>query len=240
MNPTRQAKALGRRILAAVGLEPVARLLVLESAAKEDGWFQSVRKKQAVDRDGNPLPWVTYPFIDFIEGRLDATQEVFEFGAGNSSLFFAKRVKSVLSVEHHPEWFQQISTSPEYAMSNLEVKMVPVPEGLTHDGYHSLAFTDATNDYVLALKNSGRRFDIVIVDGLFRNSCIENCLESLTSRGVVFLDNTSHHYVEQLQSGLDFMKDAGFRRLDFHGMGPIYSRKSCTSIFYREGNCLGI
>src|SRR5947209_6647895 len=31
------------------------------------GWFESYRRKRSVAADGSPLPWLTYPFIDFIE-----------------------------------------------------------------------------------------------------------------------------------------------------------------------------
>ncbi len=37
----------------------------------DNGWFQSYKNKTSVDKNGNPIPWVTYPFIDFISERLN-------------------------------------------------------------------------------------------------------------------------------------------------------------------------
>jgi len=233
-------KALARKILHFFGLEGISRILFLESDLKENGWFLSVKTKQSVDRDGSPIPWVTYPFIDFIDGRIDKSMDVFEFGAGNSSLYFANKAKSVTSIEHSPEWFEIIQSNKVYDKDNLDIRLVEIPEELSNQGYHKMAFIDNENDYVYSLRQTGKQYDVIVVDGLFRNSCIMHCLDSLTPSGVVFLDNTSKHYRDQLKKGTDFMAKNGFRRLDFSGMGPIYSRKSCTTVFYRDDNCFNI
>ena len=173
-------KGLIRKILYFLGLEGISRLVILDSALKADGWFLSVKKKQAVNKNGKPIPWVTYPFIDFIDGRLNESMDVFEFGAGNSSLYFANRVKSVTSIEHHPDWFKDISTNKEYQLDNLSMHLVEIPEELSKLGYHKMAFTDNENDYVLSLRDSERKYDIVVVDGLFRNTCMKNCISNLS------------------------------------------------------------
>ena len=42
-----------------------------------------------IDKNSNPLPWVTYGFIDFISERLNKSIDVFEYGSGNSTLWYA-------------------------------------------------------------------------------------------------------------------------------------------------------
>ncbi|MBU0711497.1 hypothetical protein KKA87_06195 [bacterium] len=34
------------------------------------GWFQSAEKKMPVNKNGQPIPWYSYPFLSFIEDRL--------------------------------------------------------------------------------------------------------------------------------------------------------------------------
>ena len=63
------------------------------------GWFNSFDSKSPVDDYHNPLPWVTYSFIDFIKERLKKQHTVFEFGSGNSTYFYAKYAGIVVSVE---------------------------------------------------------------------------------------------------------------------------------------------
>lgn len=64
------------------------------------GWFKSRKTGSPVGKDDEPIPWMTYPFIDFIEPRLNKNLIVFEFGSGNSTLFFSKRTGRVVSVDH--------------------------------------------------------------------------------------------------------------------------------------------
>lgn len=73
------------------------------------GWFIAFDEKQAVDANGEPLPWVTYSFIDFIRDRITKKLNIFEYGSGSSTAFYAKRAASVTSVEHDKDWFDLVS-----------------------------------------------------------------------------------------------------------------------------------
>jgi hypothetical protein len=73
------------------------------------GWFKAFDSKAPVDAHNNPIPWVTYSFIDFIKDRLKPEHAVFEFGSGNSTTFYAQRTGIVVSVEHDQEWFEKIT-----------------------------------------------------------------------------------------------------------------------------------
>jgi hypothetical protein len=58
------------------------KLLSLRSYFEEIGWFKSVAIGLPVDRDGNCLPWFTYPAISFLEGKVQSDMNVFEYGKG--------------------------------------------------------------------------------------------------------------------------------------------------------------
>ena len=45
------------------------------------------------------MPWWSFSAIDFMSKQCRADQDVFEFGSGGSTLFFAKRCKTVTAVE---------------------------------------------------------------------------------------------------------------------------------------------
>src|ERR1700722_2721923 len=72
------------------------------------GWFNAFDSKSPVDDYHNPLPWVTYSFIDFIKERLNKKHRVFEFGSGNSTYFYAKLAAKVVSVEHDRSWYNKL------------------------------------------------------------------------------------------------------------------------------------
>ena len=45
------------------------------------------------------VPWFSYAAIDFLDGFLRPGMMVCEYGSGGSTLFFSKRVRSVVSID---------------------------------------------------------------------------------------------------------------------------------------------
>lgn len=116
------------------------------------GHFKSSFKKRAVSRSNKPLPWYSYPSIDFLRGRSYADKDVLEFGAGQSTLWWAERARSVLSFEGNLEWYGELKTK---IPSNVELQLVAV-ETLT-------ACSDDVRRILSARQES--KFDIVVIDG---------------------------------------------------------------------------
>lgn len=187
-------------------------------ALKQTGWFKSSKSKEPVDAHGRPLPWLNYSFIYFIDQRIKPDFSVFEYGMGNSTIWWSSRVARVDSCEHNHEWFDKISPKlPRHA------KPIFIPVDDDH--------------YVKAATERDTKFDIVVIDGRRRVECARHAVDALSNSGVIVWDNTDRaRYV----NGIKFVFDKGFKRLDFVGMAPCSTRMQCTSIFYRPGNCLGI
>jgi len=183
------------------------------------GWFKGFDSKSPVDGDGDPIPWVTYSFIDFIKGRLNKQLTIFEFGSGNSTFFYAKYAGIVVSVEHDKEWFDKIlSTKPE----NAELIYCE----LVRDG-----------DYCRMPLKLEETFDIIIVDGRDRVNCCRQAVKAVSETGVIVLDDSER---DDYKTGIDFLIKSGFKELSFSGISPgLFYRKS-TSVFYKADNCLGI
>lgn len=185
----------------------------------DSGWFESFDSSASVDKNGSPVPWVTYPFIDFISERLNRKMDIFEFGSGSSTFFYSRRVNSVTTVEHNREWFDMVSGRKE---DNVEVIFCRLDE----DG-----------KYCRSAVNTGRKFNLIIVDAEDRVNCIFNSLNSLTEDGVIVLDDSERG---EYAPGIEFLAKNSFRRLDFWGIAPGILFKKCTTIFYKDKNCLGI
>lgn len=183
------------------------------------GWFNGFDTKSPVDGEGNPIPWVTYSFIDFIKDRIKKSHSVFEFGSGNSTFFYAKYAGLVVSVEHDKAWYDMIvSKKPE----NAEMIFCE----LVRDG-----------DYCRMPIKLEERFDILIVDGRDRVNCCKQAVNAVSDHGVIVLDDSEREFY---QEGMTFLKKAGYKELSFSGISPgLFYRKS-TSVFYRPDNCLDI
>ncbi len=185
---------------------------------RSSGWLRSRRTGMAVDAAGAPLPWYTYPAIRFLENRIARGLRVFEFGMGNSTLWWSRRSDHIVTCEGDQAWYDRIASQMP-----ANVKAIVAP----HD-------SDA---YVRAAADRAEPFDILIVDGRRRVECCRTSLPLLSDQGVVIWDD---FHREHYQKGRVFLEAGGFRELPLWGMTPITAREACTSIFYRDGNCLGL
>ncbi len=185
----------------------------------EIGWFESFKTLKSIDKEGNPIPWFSYPFIDFLTPRLTKDLVLFEFGSGSSTSFFAERVKQVISIEHNKEWFEIVNkTKP----NNVEL---------------ILTDSDLVDDYLNYFNELNDKVDIVIVDGLHRNECLINALEKLSENGVIVLDDSER---QEYKKGIESVIGRGFKSLEFWGIAPTVLFKKCTMIFYKSNNCLKV
>ena len=185
----------------------------------ETGWFNAFFSHSPVDVDGNPIPWVTYSFIDFINERLNKRHTVFEFGSGNSTFFYSKHAAKVVSVEHDRDWYDNVlRLKPE----NAELIYCQ----LRTDG-----------DYCRTPLKLQTKFDIIIIDGRDRVNCCKQAISSLSAGGVIILDDAER---EKYAEGLVFLKTQGFKQLSFTGISPGLFYLKATSVFYKPGNCLGV
>ncbi|RZJ43959.1 MAG: FkbM family methyltransferase [Brevundimonas sp.] len=183
------------------------------------GWLTSVELQRSVDGAGQPIPWYTYPAIAFLSSKDYGTLRVFEFGSGGSTIWWAARAKSVVSVEHDAAWAEEIRPQLPDSVDYHHEPLVP------------------GGDYSRKAETLGGPYDIVIVDGRDRVNSALSSRSTLSPSGVIIWDNAERR---RYTKGCEQLLASGFRRLDFHGMGPIAGNPTVTSIFYRPDNCLGI
>src|SRR5450830_523789 len=71
------------------------------------GYGTAILRGEAVDRNGNPIPWFTYPCVDYLKQLDLRDKSAFEWGPGNSTLFLASRCKDVTSVEECEVYYKK-------------------------------------------------------------------------------------------------------------------------------------
>jgi hypothetical protein len=162
-----------------------------------------------VDAAGLPLPWFTYPAIDYIR-QLDLSEKaIFEWGAGFSTLFWSYRAKSVISVETDPIWYS--SLKPQLP-SNCEL---------------ILATREVENYSSLIQDKNG--FDLIIIDGTgeSRAACSRAAIANLRQGGMIILDNS-----DLWLTSSQILRDSGLIQVDFTGFAPMNSHCHTTSIYF--------
>jgi len=201
-----------------------SRLLTVRSLAengylKDKGWIASVIGSMPVDASGQPIPWYTYGAIDFLSGRVKDGMRVFEYGSGNSTLWWGGRTRQVVSCEHDKTWY--------------DVMKGKVPPNVDY----TLVELDRDGRYANAVAAQPDPFDVVVIDGRDRVNCAKASLPALKPDGVIVWDNSDR---PDYDAGYRFLLENRFKRLDFWGMGPINAYGWCTSVFYRPQNCFDI
>ncbi len=87
-------------------------------------WFGSLLPNHSPLHDR--LPWMNFRAIRWLRSRLRPTMNVFEYGAGGSTLFIARRVRRVTSIEHEPSWYDLVARSlREDGLSNCDLRLIP-------------------------------------------------------------------------------------------------------------------
>jgi hypothetical protein len=170
------------------------------------GHANSVRLQMAVDQDACELPWYTYPAIGYLD-QLDVSgQVVFEYGCGNGTLYWARRGATVWAVEDDKQWYDMVISK---AQANLKI-----------------IFAEDREAYIAAIACAKVNFDIIVIDGNYRESCVATALKFLKPTGFVILDNS-----DTLPMAVALLRNANFIQIDFEGMGPINYYPWCTSLF---------
>ena len=205
--------------MAIIKLLKAAGSLVRRGPLVQDGWVRSYIEGQSVDLDGTPIPWLTYPAIDFLTERLPRLECVFEYGSGNGTLWWATKSERVRAVENDPEWYEKMK---KVLPRNVELYFEDISSGT---GYEEKVLVD---EYY---------YDVIVIDGRRRNNCMAQSVKRIKPNGVIILDNSDR---AEYAPGVRQIIDSGFRQIEFSGFCPIVNFKSQTAIFYRSQNILGI
>ena len=186
----------------------------IEMWRKDFAIERSMNEKVCVDRDGNPIPWYTYPAIEYLSQFDYSDKTIFEFGTGYSSMYWAKRAKKVISIEDKPEWFEKFAK--EFQAPNWQMRYCDEKQG-----YENMIFAD------------DEKYDVIVVDGKRRAECAETAIKALKAGGMIILDdsdrvNTSKEYFNAIKT----LRDANLLQVDFYGFCPMNNYTKATSLFF--------
>lgn len=215
------------------------------------GWSREPHEGP-VDQAGNPLPWITYCSTSVLAQIVKPDHRVFEFGCGHSSLWWAERAQEVVSVENHEGWAARIS---ERAPPNLTVHHVgrdapyseppayirlglqklahqqPLSGNQEMDDIHGVSILPFVA-YALTLTRYPKgHFDIIVCDGMARSFTAWLAGLWVKPGGVVVIDNSDRW---QYTNGMEALREFGFGRIDFWGVGPVNNYEGCTSLFAKS------
>jgi hypothetical protein len=177
------------------------------------------------------VPWWTYRAIDVVETWLGARPmpaRVFEYGAGASTAWLARRAGEVHSVEHDTEFATSIESWLE-PFANVTLHVEP-PVGSAapatpsaKDGHAGLDFTA----YVSTIDSVPAGLDLVVIDGRAREACLRRAVPRLAPGGLVVFDNSRRRRYREAIAG------SGLTEQMLRGLTPTLPYPEQTSLLYR-------
>ncbi|HEY3861992.1 MAG TPA: class I SAM-dependent methyltransferase [Verrucomicrobiae bacterium] len=167
------------------------------------------------------LPWFAYGAIDFLDGFLKPHMTVCEYGSGGSTLFFARRVKSVHSIEDNAAWHDLVSQRLcDKSIDNVTMVLHPF------DFKNPAGFEKS--DYLHAIPDE--KFDVIVVDGSeewtrVRPVCFDKAQKHVKKNGIIVVDD-SWRYPEIRQG------HAAARCEIFQSVGPCRPGVTSTDVYF--------
>jgi hypothetical protein len=180
------------------------------------------------------LPWWSFKATTEVEAFILARSScrVFEWGSGASTIWLARRSKSVVSIEHDSSWFEMLR--PQIP-ANVELFLrcgTPTEDGNRYTfqsrkkGWKNLDFTLYASS-IVGFKN---KYDVIVIDGRVRNACMSAALRHINEGGIIILDNSQRY---RYKSAFWEANSMGFTHTTYTGLTPGSPFPTSTTIFSR-------
>ncbi len=196
-------------------------------------WLKSQLKKGSPLADGTP--WITLGAIAWLDHYLNRTMTVFEWGSGGSTVYLSKKVNRIVSIEHDAAWYEKVLAELKTRkITRCHCQLIgPTDDALRPDvpGHYTQSNKESTKsfeNYCRAVEAyPDNHFNLIIVDGRARNSCVFSGISKVKPGGALLLDNSDRpEYAEGINQ-----IPKNWQRMDFYGPGPYNGYLWQTSIF---------
>ncbi len=189
---------------------------VTEILLDDYGFELSMKERLCVNKNHEPIPWYTYPAIEYLDQLDFSDKSVFEFGCGSSSLYWSRKAREVTSLEARQVWYDRIKAD---APDNLH-----------------LICRGVADNYVETIYESGQKYDIIVIDGMLRYPSTIAALECLQPDGLIIFDNSDRAAeFRKYASAMQLLRDNNLLQVDMHGFTPFNPYTATTSLFFTRG-----
>jgi predicted O-methyltransferase YrrM len=163
-------------------------------------------------------PWIAPEAVSFLKATIKEDWKIFEFGSGWSTLFYASRAGSVISLEHDPAWYDRIGARiTTGGISNCDLRLVEL------DGFPNT---------IKAFKDDS--FNLIVVDcdewkdGEGRLSCIAAAKPKVLPGGYLMVDDSDRPEYQEAEALL-----SGWKKERIVGVKPFPLHAVETTLFRR-------
>jgi hypothetical protein len=157
-------------------------------------------------------PWYTPKANQFLEKKIKNINRIFEFGSGNSSIWFAERTKEYIAVENDSSWYTQVTKKlKEKNLINTNLLFVPPDKNKTDFDWekdwpyfkilkHSPDKPEFRHYMYTIDQYPDNHFDCIVIDGHERIGCLLHALPKLSENGMIIFDDSSREKFQKVFS----------------------------------------
>lgn len=130
-------------------------------------------------------PWLTRRANELLEDLLIDKSLGLEFGSGRSTIWLAKRIKFLTSVEHKRQWYDIVNQGlKEQGIESVKLLLCESDAGTDDPGEKT--------EYVGVIDSfKDESLDFALVDGIYRADCANKVVSKIRPGGVLVVDNVN-------------------------------------------------
>jgi hypothetical protein len=158
------------------------------------------------------LPWYNFKLIEHLQSYLKPEMNIFEYGSGFSSLFYAQNGCTVYGVETRIEWKKKIEDLAKENDLNERI---------------NIELCENVENFYKAILQYEKIFDVIIVDSIQRLACLKEA-KFVYIKGLIILDNSERLNLidaKNIMMGFDF--------IEFQGKRPHDENESSALVFFK-------
>lgn len=133
-------------------------------------------------------PWLNRSAILLLDSWLKPTDRGIEWGSGRSTVWIARRVRHLMSIEDDPSWHARIQEklARSKVAGRVDYRLVPCDK-VEIDEPDAHPYADIVDEV------ADETLDFALVDGNIRLTCMRRVLPKLKPGGVLVLDNANRY-----------------------------------------------
>lgn len=128
---------------------------------------------QTLDDNGIQMPWYTRPCLKWLKTLDLKGKKIFEYGVGHSTKWYKYRGALTCGVDSNKEWAD-----------------------LAGCDYINCDSDGGQSAYITSIEQHGD-FEIICIDGIFRDECTELALRHIKRGGFIIIDNYKQPSVQE-------------------------------------------
>ncbi len=133
------------------------------------------------------VPWLTRQAVEILDDRLKPGDVGLEWGSGRSTVWFARRVTQLTSIEHNDYWFNRVKkTLCDEGIENVELLYAPLE---SKDGAKPPYISVAAE----STEGGKASLDFILVDGRLRDQCTEIAMQLIKPGGMLIIDDAARY-----------------------------------------------